>query len=353
MQLLSQFSAIATRQRIDADAGIIHGVSVITQGEALGHGLFIDAITLSQVRETAGAYPGGLKVKVNHGKDLESIVGVLKNFAMDGAQLRADLHLLKNAEDRAKIIEMAQTMPESFGLSVAIANEPEEIEGKKYIRCAEIYSADLVDGPAANPGGLFSRGPGGELHKQNEPSANNMSKAIAVALGLADTATDQEIAVALKTALEAIKPPDLSKVTTDLEAVRTQVTELAKARDNALSLAKKSEIDALMAEAARDGKVVPFDADDLYTSKDGVITIKQEPTALAKMIGKLAKNAVALAKKSTMEPPKDANGNALSLSACRDANGNIDRNKIDNLKQWCADRLAAGAEEINAAARSN
>jgi hypothetical protein len=352
MQLSAQFSTIASRQKIDAVGGILHGVSVITEGEASGHGLLVDATTLQQIKETASAYTGGLKVKVNHGKNLESIVGVLKNFVVDGKQLRADLHLLKTAEDRAKIIEMAETMPESFGLSVSIANEPEEIEGKKFIRCAEIYSADLVDGPAANPGGLFS--------KPNEQiKTENMSKALALSLSLPETATDEEIALALKkerdafkTALEAIKPTDLSAVTTELSAVKNTLTELAQARDNALNLAKKAEIDALMAEASRDGKVVPFESDDLYTVKDGVINILQQPAQLSKVISKLAKGTVALTRK-TVTAPKDGKGNELTLAAFRNSEGNLDRSKLSSLAQFCAERRAAGAVEIDASLKQN
>jgi hypothetical protein len=156
MNVTAQFSSLVGRDRVDLASGIIHGVSVITEGEASGHGLFIDSTTIKQVMDTAATYGGGLKVKVNHGKALESIVGVLKNFCVDGGRLRADLHLLKSAIERDKVLEMAEAMPESFGLSISFANQPEEIEGRKFARCVEIYSADLVDSPAANPSGLFS-----------------------------------------------------------------------------------------------------------------------------------------------------------------------------------------------------
>ena len=51
---------------IDSEAGIIRGVSLITKGPALGHGVMIDDKTLEQVKAAAEQYSGGLKVKLNH-----------------------------------------------------------------------------------------------------------------------------------------------------------------------------------------------------------------------------------------------------------------------------------------------
>jgi hypothetical protein len=51
---------------IDAQAATISGVSVITVGEAKGHGLIIDEQTLMEVKAAAETYAGGLKVKTDH-----------------------------------------------------------------------------------------------------------------------------------------------------------------------------------------------------------------------------------------------------------------------------------------------
>jgi hypothetical protein len=142
---------------IDAQAATITGVSVITVGEAKGHGMLIDAQTLLQVKEAAETYSGGLKVKTDHYTGFNEIVGTLKNFVIDGDQLRADLYLLKNHDATPRILEMAELMPDTFGLSISFTGEHEESEGGTvFARCTEIYSADLVDAPAANPTGLFS-----------------------------------------------------------------------------------------------------------------------------------------------------------------------------------------------------
>ena len=142
---------------IDAQAAVISGVSVITVGEARGHGMLIDEQTLLEVKTAAETYSGGLKVKTDHYTGFDNIVGALKNFVIDGDQLRADLFLLKNHEATARILEMAELMPDTFGLSISFSGEHEETgEGTVFARCSEIYSADLVDTPAANPTGLFS-----------------------------------------------------------------------------------------------------------------------------------------------------------------------------------------------------
>lgn len=145
-----------TVQEIDESQLVIRGVSVLTVGEARGHGLRIDAQTLVEVKAAAETYAGGLKVKLDHYSGFNEIVGALKNFVIDGDQLRADLHLLTSHEATPRILEMAQVMPDTFGLSISFTGTPEEKDGVRLARCSEIYSADLVDAPAANPSGLFS-----------------------------------------------------------------------------------------------------------------------------------------------------------------------------------------------------
>jgi len=288
MQLTSQFSTISQNAAIDRSARVIRGVSVISSGEASGHNLFIDETSLKQVAETAAAYKGGLKVKVNHGTGLESIVGTLKGFVVDGDKVRADLHILESSEDQDRLFEMAEKMPESFGLSISFSNHPEEIDGKRYARCAEIYSADLVDSPAANPTGLFSKPNNAQ---PNMSDKNDQAELVAkLAAELAE----------LKKVQEEMKPTDLSKVTADIEAAKTELataraelTKLTEAADNAAKQAKKTEIAALVAEASRDGKVVPLTDEQL--SKMEVADIKE-------MIGKLPAAQVQLTKKTVTAP---------------------------------------------------
>jgi hypothetical protein len=151
------FSQAEAGARVDREAGVIRGVAVITEGEAKGHGVKIDAETVRQVYECAKTYPDGLKVQQDHGSGVMAAVGVLRGLRIDGTILRADLYPLRTYEHREKLFDMAETMPGNFGLSIYFSGVSEMKAGERFARCSEIYSADLVSEPAANPSGLFSR----------------------------------------------------------------------------------------------------------------------------------------------------------------------------------------------------
>jgi hypothetical protein len=135
---------------------IIEGVSIISVGEAKGHGLFVDATTLQEVKACAESYAGGVKVNLDHGAGIKDIIGFVDNFRIIGDKLVADLNLLENAERRAYVLEIAEKLPDTFGISIAFSGPVREIDGKSFASCTELYSADLVQTPAANPTGLFS-----------------------------------------------------------------------------------------------------------------------------------------------------------------------------------------------------
>jgi len=144
---------------VDAASGTIRGVSLITEGPALGHGVQVDRTTLEQVKIAAEQYEGGLKVKLDHNSGAGDIVGFIDNLRIDGPKLLGDLHLLQNSPHRAYILEIAEKIPDTFGLSIAFSGPAEMSKDKKTVlqRCSEIYSVDIVSEPAANPSGFFSR----------------------------------------------------------------------------------------------------------------------------------------------------------------------------------------------------
>lgn len=153
--------------QIDEQAGIIHGVSVISQGVAKGHSvaesegetavpLEIDEQTLLQVKSCADRKTKGVKVKADHGSGILATIGYLRNFVLEKGKVIADLYLLQSSGVKERLIEMAQTIPDEFGMSIAFEGKNEMGEGVAKARCTNILSADIVDMPAANPGGLFS-----------------------------------------------------------------------------------------------------------------------------------------------------------------------------------------------------
>lgn len=216
--------------KVDKAAGIIHGVSVITEGIAAGWEEHVDALTLSQVMACAREYAGGLKVVDRHTRGTDSIfstAGALKNFTLDGKQLRADLHILATEPNREKLLEMAETMPDTFGISIAFSGPSEERDGKKFARCTEIYNAALVDVPAANPTGLFSArfedGTGAKVDAPQKCNSATMTPdEIKTQVTAAIATATTELSARLKTAEDKI-----ATLTTELAASGKTVTELS------------------------------------------------------------------------------------------------------------------------------
>ena len=138
----------------EMEANDFGGVSILEIGEAKGHDLFVDKLSLENAMDIMKQAPNGVKVKMNHGSGLDAVVGFARNARIEGNKLVADLKLLKNSQHYGLIKEMADEAPDQFGISLAFVNESESINGKDYIRPQSIASADLVSSPAAT-NGLF------------------------------------------------------------------------------------------------------------------------------------------------------------------------------------------------------
>ena len=246
---------------IDAAAATIKNVSVITVGEARGHGMRIDEKTLLQVKAAAETYSGGLKVKTDHYSGFNEIVGALKNFTIDGDQLRADLFLLKNHDATARIIEMAELMPDTFGLSISFSGDHEEDGDTTFARCSEIYSADLVDTPAANPTGLFSAKVDSMKTVMDE---KQIADAIAAALApvieemaaLSAKLSDMQPTEEKEMAVEVeISEDDSASESKDEEMKKAMAAELAELKALVSNFGAKPVAPAVAAEVKADAKV--------------------------------------------------------------------------------------------------
>lgn len=147
--------------------GIIHGVAIVTEGEARGHGVYVDSKFLEDVAEQGNSTARGIKVRFGHpgffGTDaVGTYVGRIKNFRIEGETVRGDLHLSKVAKSSPKgdfysyILGMAENEPDMFGLSIAFdSNGTYSVDGKEFVVLNKLHAVDIVDEPAANPGGLF------------------------------------------------------------------------------------------------------------------------------------------------------------------------------------------------------
>jgi hypothetical protein len=170
------------------NAGLIRGVSVITKGEALGHGLWIDETTLEQVADAINANKLGVKSRFSHpsasGDALGKNLGRVMEAEVEGDQVIADQHFNASAHkspdgDLAEYLEsLAEDDPTAYGISIAFLHDAEAMEqfaeqhsidgefkspdplnenNYPHVRIKELHAADSVDSPAANPDGLFHR----------------------------------------------------------------------------------------------------------------------------------------------------------------------------------------------------
>jgi hypothetical protein len=166
--------------RIDRAAGIIYGYSVITKGPALGHNMQVDDTTLGQIVELGNHATLGIKSRFDHpsasNTSMGTFIGRSKNFRSVGERVLADLHLSDAAKDAPQgdlhkyVIGLAEHDPQAFGASIVFEGKSEEQlnpdgtrkndeQGNPLPRLARVdtlLASDVVDDPAANPGGLFS-----------------------------------------------------------------------------------------------------------------------------------------------------------------------------------------------------
>jgi hypothetical protein len=165
---------------INSEEGIMSGVSLISVGEAKGHELFVDEDSiesiLSVIKDTK--LPSYLTHRGALFEDrLTKEIGYFNNFRIKDNKIVGDFHAFKSFKDDdaktyRRLFEMAEQIPERFGLSIVFsanqvwATEKGDVETLdkpddalfEYpsIRVNEVMSADFVDTPAANEKGLFS-----------------------------------------------------------------------------------------------------------------------------------------------------------------------------------------------------
>lgn len=205
---------LAAGDRIDREggdngAGIIRGLAVITNTEALGHGFWVDQRMLHDVQESINAAGHqGIKARFTHpglsGDGLGSFLGRMKNARVDGDIVRADLHFSQSAHNTpdgdlaAYTMDLAESDPDAFGTSIVFSHDRKaeqefldayDVDGEfespdvknvnnlPHARLAALQAVDVVDEPAANPDGLF--------HRQAEIGEEADALA-AYALGLSD-----------------------------------------------------------------------------------------------------------------------------------------------------------------------
>lgn len=161
----------------------ILGVSIASTGEALGHRLLFDQVTLSQLQTLAAGKATGIKSRFTHPDwfhdGLGKYLGRFHNIRVEGDKLLGDLMLSKTAHSSPAgdigqyVLDLAREDPQALGVSAVVDLErvwvttdgkeisagggrPSNAVGNYPVaRVTQLYAADIVDEPAINPNGLF------------------------------------------------------------------------------------------------------------------------------------------------------------------------------------------------------
>ena len=271
---------------VDVVAGTIDGVSLIQLGEAKGHGIYVDGISLGTALEVLGS--ANLPAFITHAGALNEDrmlkqVGYFSGFYIDQGKLKAEtfqsLESFRDDQTESfnRLFDLAREMPDAFGLSLVFEAElvwvlknGEEIsvsesEGKPKgasrdipsVRFNSISSADFVDEPAANEDGLFSkkRNPAKIMEEETKPEELEKEDEKLVTLAepeeIKDT-EDEEAEEVQEPAEEAEKVSDdeseedadeLSALKAEVEALKAELAQLQeqlKAKsDEAAKLSKQ------------------------------------------------------------------------------------------------------------------
>lgn len=229
--------------------GAILGASIITKGEALGHGFWIDDTTLDQTAKLADGAAG----RWTHGDmcadGLGTHLGRWKNVRREGDSVLGDFHfspLAKTVQpeglsvDAASyLMDAAEKEPDILGVSAVLDierfdesecedededHEGEHAEPKKLARLAKVPRADMVADPAANPDGLFAGTP------------SELAERYAVALSAAtETHGRERVESFLRAYLGHRQPPSTTEVRVDIEALKKQHAAELAARDTSIA----------------------------------------------------------------------------------------------------------------------
>lgn len=305
-----------------ASSGGFSNVSLMTGGiEAIGHGIYIDDKTLDGAMKSLEGK--SLRSYLKHdgagGDRLGNEIGFFSGIYKEGQKLKAKTFEFLDsfkADAKAtyeKLVELAQKVPDQFGVSLVLEYKPVWVMGNgeefnarlgepapagavrpvPSVRISNVVSADLVQRPAANPNGLLSvdgpRTSKVSMDSEIKPAALEQDANVALL-----AAKDTEI-VSLKA--EFAKLGEQHKVA--LQEKDTMIGDL---------LGQKAKLEASVAElskirdesAAKIDELASFDARNL-----GIAPVKVAAAQLARKSGGLKTPEEKLAAYEAMPDGKD------------------------------------------------
>jgi hypothetical protein len=277
---ITQFQALPGMGAVDFDAGSISGVSVMSIGPALGHGITIDQEGLQQCL-LACQSRGKVRLIDKHDGEFEDIVGYVHNFRISEGKVIGDAQLFENHPRRRYVLEVADQIPTEFGLSIeSDSNHIENPTGEgKLFRCSMVDAIALVPRPAANLTGLFSARKVDTRTKTNPNKMDKLkfsAKLKAAFTKLAEGEDSPEVEAIVSAVSEAVEEVVAEAVTeavtqagtaTDEKLAKLEEPEMSeedkKKAEEAAKLEEQKEEERMtaLAEKAAEKKVTQFTAE--------------------------------------------------------------------------------------------
>ena len=329
--------------KIDEENEVLHDVQITLEGEALGHGVWLDREFCEAVAEQGNATGDvGLKVRYGHPAMCSDAIGTelgrAKNFrvvdldrTVDGKTVKAagvvaDVHLLKSAHaapqgDIAKhVIETAKEDPGQFGQSIVFTYSDwvvkdadgnrhsyhEECEcedkskrktadqwfaqsadGKEYVVLGKLHGSDFTDTPAATDG-IFSTG---TLAEEAETMLAEHPRIVellekhpkSVIEFLERTGIDKKLESARLSGLQAAKDKELAEMSAKYKA------DLAAMKERHEAALAENDAAQAAALAERDERIKNLQADNDEKAK-ALDSAKAENEQLSAKLAKAEKD---------------------------------------------------------------
>jgi len=281
--------------QVDKERGTMSSVSLISVGPALGHGLYVDSKSLETIEDELDGtrLPAYITHRGAIFEDrLTREIGMFHNFRIEGDRLLGDFQAFDSfREDDSRkynrLFEMAEKMPERFGLSIVFSadsawstasgdifsdDRPDDaLFDYPSIRVEEVSSADFVDSPAANERGLFSKIDNITTRKMTKAELIELSESLEKEnLSLQEQANQASIdKIDAEAELEGAKSSYEEKEA-ELDALKADLAEkLEEIEDLKAKLAEKEE------EISSKEEVV-IEKDEDIAKKDEELEVRKE-----------------------------------------------------------------------------
>ena len=348
---------------IDAENEVLHDVQITLEGEAKGHGIWLDRKFCEAVAEQGNATGDvGLKVRYGHPAMCSDAIGTelarAKNFrvveveraAEDGSAVKcagvvADVHLLKSAHsapqgDIAKhVLETAKEDPGQFGQSIVFTyadwvvkdadgnrhSYNEEVEGedaslkfddwvaqsadgKVYAVLGKLHGSDFTDTPAATDG-IFSTGTLAEEAEQMLDEHPDILAAIeknpkSLNEFLERTGLDKRFESARLAGLQAAKDKEIAALKAERDSLSSQIADLKSANEKLTAdIGAKDQALADAQESVKQLEAKRAEAEKALADSQAALAAETE--RYREQVG------------AALQPPKDANANLHGTALIR------------------------------------